>query len=434
MAEWAAGSMVGWRLDRSRVPWMKGFTPSRSHESILDEELEAFDEFTAPYLRGLEQVAEAAAAAAEEASDTGAAQHGAAAAAGIAVPQAPLLLHVTGLNSPQRRRMRDIIARRSDCAGELTLHGTEGHLSFPEGNAVLQFAAASAGSGSASPQLLAAALREEVKRHPQVRRVGKVLTHVLWQSSLLTDSGLSAPALAVMTAAALRSAPEIPALPEGGSCSDAALLRAVLRLYGSSFDASQQMVTLKGLVPLVPCFTPAAGGLWVCHPGDAAVNIASGCRHLKRIQGMLTHCSAALARWDGPRDQGQHPAPGSKSPLASVIAFNRLAAAYAQAAPLPAPPGDPPSDAGGDCDDPPPLVDCFDTDALDAPAVAAPPRHALNEADMLEAAASSLNPHAAPFAPPARGVRVQRELRGDAKEFVPASLLCFGSPTSPHLR
>eukprot|EP01065_Artemidia_motanka_P006999 TRINITY_DN1341_c4_g1_i1.p2 TRINITY_DN1341_c4_g1~~TRINITY_DN1341_c4_g1_i1.p2 ORF type:complete len:468 (+),score=176.13 TRINITY_DN1341_c4_g1_i1:72-1406(+) len=322
---WSAGGMTGWRLDRNRIPWMKGFRATRRHVSVLSEELEAFDAFTFGSMVNVDAVVADVRSAVQSVCCTGTAAPSVASAAGIAVPQAPIEVDVSGIQSADEVSAMSCLLEAAGYTVQTLPCPPSAvaalQLQSPLGNAVVRV-------GDVDP-VMTAALAAEARQCPEVKRVAQVLTHIIWQSTLLNSQGLSVDALVTMVAAVWR------ALPPNVPCDDAALLHATLSSYATQFDPNVCMVTLRGVRPLPPGAAPKLG-LWVAHPCDPTANIASGCCTLPRIRNLFLHCSSALRRWDGPltHPHGEHTR--GKSPLASVIAFNKLVTAYPKPAQVPA--------------------------------------------------------------------------------------------------
>lgn len=312
---WSAGGMAGWRMDRSRIPWMKGFRAAERHQSVLSEELEAFETYVRGCFHDVGPLLADVRSAAQSVCSAANATPSIATIVGVAVPQGPYLVDVTGLSGAEEMSVLCCLLE------------AEGYQVIPQGETSVRINGAHGASMvrlvDETDAVAAAAIAAELQQHPEVRRVTQVLTHILWQSGLLTEKGIPVPVLATMIAAVRR---------EGASGADLSnpsmLFHATLSHYSAVFDPRSAMITLRGCRALPAGFEVQGQGIWVCHPSDPATNMAHEMSTIARVRNLFLHCGSALRRWDGPLTHPHGECSRGKSPLASVIAFNKLAAAY----------------------------------------------------------------------------------------------------------
>eukprot|EP01064_Diplonema_japonicum_P018553 TRINITY_DN27254_c0_g1_i1.p1 TRINITY_DN27254_c0_g1~~TRINITY_DN27254_c0_g1_i1.p1 ORF type:complete len:310 (+),score=32.14 TRINITY_DN27254_c0_g1_i1:83-1012(+) len=302
---WSAGAMSGWRGDKDRIPWMRGFVPKEDHDcsTILGLELSAFDEYTQTVIAKCEILWKAA----EGCLGPGIRDH--CWQAEVTVPQRVYTISVLKIPDDAREQFQTTeegdILLTNGCEGVRVTETKKNNLPTP--------------AFSKTPN--------------GTRRVSKMIIHTLWQSGLLCKEGLTPEAVIVLVSCTSSLFPRQ---------SDGCLLKRVFRYFGTEHQPGSAVVTPNGLIPSIP---PSSGVL-IVSMGPESPSLTTSCIHWLRVQNLFMHCSSALKRWDGPVTT----TPGGKSPLASITAFNRLAVAYFQPSALV-------SELMEDDDSPPALLD-----------------------------------------------------------------------------
>ena len=318
---WSAGGMTGWRCDRDRIPWMKGYAKKGvSGLSVLDEELDAFDLYTKPVITDVNKIKKRLLSIIpKQQEQSEVCEHW---TNEVTVPQNIFTLYVL-----------------NDCHNDIinSLHNSNEFQKIGQtGSRVLVKCIATGTPLYVSTLSSRPALSVPKKLSSSSRRLSKMLIHTLWQSSLLSESGLSPEAIFCMVVCL-----------EDSSETDGRLLLRFLKFFGQEIDFRRQIVTPNGIKCTSSCIPTPETLVVLNSQGDC---ITSGCIHFLRVQQLFSHCASALERWNGPSTPAPYDTRASKSPLASITAFNKLATAYFQPPPIP-------EDIFQDDDAPPPLLD-----------------------------------------------------------------------------
>eukprot|EP01062_Namystynia_karyoxenos_P084326 TRINITY_DN9892_c2_g1_i1.p1 TRINITY_DN9892_c2_g1~~TRINITY_DN9892_c2_g1_i1.p1 ORF type:complete len:456 (+),score=128.36 TRINITY_DN9892_c2_g1_i1:102-1469(+) len=310
-------------VNKASIPWLKAFNPVKQYCNLLDEEVDAFNAFTALSNEELATrnvlVSEVSDAAAATTPGGGALLSGHA-AIGISLPQSEVCVDVYGVDSACVDDFAAALQSKGFVIEAYWAHSFRAHRD-DLGCCVIALCEGS--------NALVRVLQRRHNLYPLLGKVVKVLAQVLRQSNLLGEErgGIPQFALFVMVSAALeqlkRRQQAAGAQPRGN---DEGLLEVVTYYAGGGFDPATTVLTLDGPEPRTE---QPGSGLWVCNPVQPQSNLAEGCLRWVQARETIKYCKTMLGKWEGSTGgSGQsRRKPYSykgKSPLSSVIAFKRV--------------------------------------------------------------------------------------------------------------